>query len=306
MLENQGNFPAPRGSSKKEQSMIMTKTLLLSSAVAIALAGSLNAQIKTPAPSPYSEVKQTVGITEFTIKYSRPGMKDRAIYGGLVPYGEVWRTGANATTKIAFDTEIDFGGTIVPAGEYVLFTIPGEAEWTVIIYGDTEIANAGLYDQSKDVARVMVAPAVLNERAENFTIGFDFLRDDSANLNMDWANTRVSVPVKLNTAALSMATIDAAIGNMESWTARDYASAADAYAANGKDLATATEWMGKAASMNESAFWWQHRYAKMLADQGNKEAAIAAAEKSLATAKAAPGGDSGYIKLNEDLLATLK
>jgi len=286
--------------------MTMTRSMLLAAAVAITLTSSLYAQIKTPAPSPYSEVKQTVGITEFTIKYSRPGVKDRAIYGGLVPYGEVWRTGANATTKIAFDTEVDFGGTVVPAGEYVLFTIPGENEWTVILYGDTSVANAGLYDQSKDAARVTVAPVALNDAVENFTIGFDFLRDDSANLNVDWANTRVSVPVKLNTAALSMATIDAAMGSMESWTARDYASAADAYAANGKDLATATEWMGKAAAMNENAFWWQHRYAKMLADQGDKEAAIAAAEKSLATAKAAPGGDSGYIKMNEDLLATLK
>jgi len=286
--------------------MNTTKSLLLSTAVAIATAGSLHAQIKTPAPSPAIEIKQTVGITEFTLNYSRPGVKERAIYGGLVPYGEVWRTGANATTKISFDTEIEFGGTKVPAGEYVLFTIPGESEWTVILYGDKEVANAGLYDSSKDVARVVVTPVALNTPVENFSIGFDYLRDDSANLNLDWASTRVSVAIKIDTAALSMATIEAALPNMESWTARDYASAADAYAKAGKDLDTATEWMGKAASMNENAFWWQHQYAKMLAKQGNKEAAIAAAEKSLATAKASPGGDSGYIKMNEDLLSTLK
>jgi len=290
----------------KVLSMTATKSLILSSAIAFATADSLHAQIKTPAPSPYSEVKQTVGITEFTLKYSRPGVKDRAIYGGLVPYGEVWRTGANATTKIAFDTEIDFGGTKVSAGEYVLFTIPGESEWTVILYGDKEVANAGLYDQSKDVARVVVAPVALNTPVENFSIGFDLLRDDSASLNLDWASTRISVPIKIDTAALSMATIDAALPNMASWTARDYANAADAYSKAGKELATATEWMGKAASMNENAFWWQHQYAKMLASQGDKEAAIAAAERSLATAKASPGGDSGYIKMNEDLLSTLK
>lgn len=286
--------------------MTMTRTMLLACAAAVAATGSLHAQIKTPAPSPYSEVKQTVGITEFTIQYSRPGVKDRAIYGGLVPYGEVWRTGANATTKLAFDTAIEFGGHAVPAGNYVLFTIPGESEWTVILYGDTEVANAGLYDQANDVARVTVAPSALAAPVESFTIGFDVLRDDSANLNLDWATTRVSVPVKIDTDALSMATVEAALANMDAWTARDYASAAEAYVKNGKDKATATEWMGKAASMNDNAFWWQHRYAKLLAEQGDTEGAIAAAEKSLATAKAAPGGDNGYIKMNEDLLSTLK
>lgn len=286
--------------------MNISKALLLLPAVVIASACNGYAQIKTPAPSPYSEVKQVVGITEFTIKYSRPSVKDREIFGGLVPYGEVWRTGANATTKIAFDTEVDFGGQKVPAGEYVLFTIPGESEWTVILYGDTEVANAGLYDQANDAARVTVAPVALNDAVETFTIGFDFLRDGSASLNLDWANTRVPVSIALDTDAFSMATVEAALAKMESWTARDYASASEAYAKAGKELATATEWMGKAASMNENAFWWQHRYAKMLADQGNVEAAIAAAEKSLATAKAAAGGDSGYIKLNEDLLSSLK
>jgi len=286
--------------------MTVTKSLFLTAAVAITSTGSLYAQIKTPAPSPYSEVKQTVGVTEFTVKYSRPGVKDREIYGGLVPYGEVWRTGANATTKIAFDSEINFGGSKVPAGEYVLFSIPGESDWTVILYGDTQVANSGLYDQANDVARVTVTPTTLNDAVENFAIGFDLLRDGSANLNLDWANTRVSVPITIDTDALSMATVEAAMANMESWTARDYASAAEAYVKNGKDLDTATEWMGKAASMNSNAFWWQHRYAKMLAEQGNVEAAIAAAETSLATAKAAPGGDSGYIKMNEDLLSTLK
>jgi hypothetical protein len=124
--------------------------------------------------------------------------------------------------------------------------------------------------------------------------------------NLDWAKTRVPVSIKIDTDALSMATVEAALANMETWTARDYASAAEAYVKKGKDLATATEWMGKAAAMNDNAFWWQHRYAKMLAEQGNTEAAIAAAEKSLATARAAPGGDSGFIKMNEDLLSTLK
>ena len=284
----------------------MIKSLLLSSAIVVASTHSIHAQVKIAAPSPYSEIKQVVGVTEFSIKYSRPSVKDRDIFGGLVPYGEVWRTGANATTKIAFDTEIEFGGHTVPAGEYVLFSIPGESEWTVILYGDTAVANTGFYDQENDIARVTVAPVALDNPVETFTIGFDYLRDDSATLNLDWATTRIPVSIKTDTAALSLASIEAALANIDSWTARDYASAAEAYANHGKDMATATEWMGKAVAMSDHAFWWHHRYAKMLAEQGDIEGAIAAAEKSLAAAKASKGGDFGYIKLNEDLLSTLR
>ena len=286
--------------------MNMKRTFLLSTVAGLTLACYTQAQIKSPAPSPFHEQKQVVGVTEFKINYSRPSVKDREIYGGLVPYGEVWRTGANATTKISFDTEINFGGQTVPAGDYVLFSIPGESEWTVILYGDTAVANTGHYNQENDVARVTVIPSDLNDAVESFSIGFDHLRDDSANLNLDWANTRVSVPVKVDTDAFAMASVEASLANIDSWTARDYANAADIYAKTGKDVATATEWMGKASELMPNAFWWQHRYAKMLADQGNVEAAIAAAEKSLANAKANVGGDFGYIKLNEDLLSTLK
>ena len=112
------------------QSMTIRKTVLLAVAGVFASACLLQAEVKTPAPSPLSKVSQVVGVTEFKIEYSRPGVKDREIYGGLVPYGEVWRTGANATTKIEFDSEVEFGGKKVPAGKYVLFTIPGADEWT--------------------------------------------------------------------------------------------------------------------------------------------------------------------------------
>ena len=290
----------------KTLSMTLTRSLLLSSAGLFASTCTLHAQVKTPAPSPFSELKQVVGVTEFTIQYSRPGVKGREIYGGLVPFDQIWRTGANATTKIAFDSEIDFGGKTIPAGEYVLFTIPGEDEWTLIVYGDTQVANAGLYDPKDDVARITVKPVGLEKEVESFTIGFDHLRDGSATLYLDWAKTRVPVETRVDTAALSLASIEASLDSMDTWTARDYASAATYYAEHGEDLDKATKWMGRAASMNEGAYWWQHRYAKMLADQGEIEAAIAAAEKSLATAKASEGGDNGYIKRNEELLATLQ
>lgn len=266
----------------------------------------LQAQVKTAAPSPYSELKQVVGLTEFTVKYSRPSVKDREIYGGLVPYGALWRTGANATTKISFDTEIEFGGQKVPAGEYVLFSIPNSGDWTVILYGDTGVRNAGLYEEKNDVARITAKPITLANPVETFTIGFDALRDTSATLFIDWASTRVPVEIEIDTVALTLSSIESAMSTMDSWTARDYANAASFYAENDGDMKKATKWMSKATKMNESAYWWKHSYAKMLAKQGKTKAAIKAAKDSLATAKAADGGDNGYIKLNEALLASLK
>jgi len=285
--------------------MFKIRTLLLAS-LAITATLSSHAQIKTAAPSPASELKQTVGVTDFTVIYSRPSKKDRDVFGELVPFDAVWRTGANAPTKISFDSEITFGDKKVPAGEYVLFTIPGKDKWTVILYGDTKVAGSGFYDQKNDVARVTVDPVELETPVETFTIGFDNLRDESATLFLDWDEVRVPVPISIDTKALSGASIEAALKSMDSWTARDYANAANFYAENGKDIEKATEWMKKASEMNKDAFWWQYAYAKMLAKQGKTQEAIAAAEKSLATAKAAPGGASGYVERNEALLKELQ
>ncbi len=281
----------------------MIKTTLLTS---IALTVCASAQIKMPQPSPASELQQTVGVTQFKVSYSRPGAKDREIFGDLVPYGTLWRTGANAPTKISFDTPITFGGKPVPAGDYVLFTIPGKDEWTVIVYGDPAVQSAAGYDQQKDVARVLVKPVELKTPVENFTIGFDDLKNESAILELDWTNVRVPVEIGVDTASISEASIKEAMKAMDSWGAADYAAAATFYADKDRDPAKALEWMGKAVSMNDKAFWWGHAYAKMLAKQGKKDEAIAAAEKSLATAKATPGNGDAYVKMNEELLSTLR
>ena len=191
--------------------MKLTQSILFLAAATITATLSTHAQVKTAAASPDSELKQVVGLTEFTIKYSRPSVKDREIYGGLVPYEKLWRTGANATTKISFDTEIEFGGKKVPAGDYVLFSIPNADEWTVILYGDTSVRNAGLYDQKDDVTRITVKPLTLANPVESFTIGFDTLRDTSATLFIDWANTRVPVEIEIDTVALTLSSIESAM-----------------------------------------------------------------------------------------------
>jgi hypothetical protein len=286
--------------------MLTYKTISTLAAASLFIATGSFAQIKSPAASPLSKLDQVVGVTNFTVEYSRPGVKDREIYGALVPFGEIWRTGANATTKIAFDTEVTFEGQTVPAGQYVLFSIPSEDEWTVIIYGDTKVPNAAAYDSKNDVARFTVESIELSDSVENFTIGFDDLRDESATLYLDWANLRVPVGISVDTNALTAASIEAAMDSLDSWSARNFADAAEFYHKTGENPERALDWMEKAVSMNKNAFWWQHTYAKMLSDHGKTKQAIAAAEMSLKTAKASTGGDSGYIALNEALLASLR
>ncbi|MDQ8194176.1 DUF2911 domain-containing protein [Coraliomargarita sp. SDUM461004] len=284
--------------------MLIPKTFSIFAAASVFGAVSSFAQIKSPAPSPYSELKQVFGVTEFTVEYSRPGVKGREIYGELVPYGKIWRTGANAPTKIAFDSEVSFEGTTVPAGEYVLFTIPAEDEWTVIVYGDAKVGSVAGYDSKNDVARVTVEPIELSDAVENFTIGFDDLADESATLFLDWDDVRVPVKVTVDTTELTAASIQSAMSDIDSWSARNYADAAEFYHKTGKNTELALQWMEKAVSMSPNAFWWQYGYAKMLADHGQTQQAISVSEKSLKAAKAAD--NAAYIARNEALLAKIR
>ena len=167
-------------------------TVVIASGLAMAAGVSAG---EGPAPSPACTLKQRVGNTDIEIEYSRPGMKGRAIFGALVPYKEVWRTGANASTKISFNNPVKFNGSEVPAGKYALYTIPGEGEWTLVIYKDTSLWGATNYKQDDDVIRVKATPVKLAEPVETFTIDLNDLRDDSATLNFIWEKTRV--PVKL-------------------------------------------------------------------------------------------------------------
>src|ERR1700733_4109904 len=180
-----------------------SKLLRFFSAVAggLLLASNLPAQthkVDFPAASPACTLKQRVGLTDIEIVYSRPGVKDRAIFGGLIPYGQVWRTGANAATKITFSTAVKLNGTDIPAGTYALFTIPGENEWTVIINKGAAQWGAFQYDEKADVVRVKAMPIKLAETIETFTIEFNKIRDASAVMNIVWDKTVVPVNIELD------------------------------------------------------------------------------------------------------------
>lgn len=256
--------------------------------------------VQFPAPSPASTLKQRVGLTDIEIVYSRPGAKGRTIFGGLVPYGEVWRTGANASTKISFSTAVKLNGTQVPAGNYALYSIPGEKEWTVIIHKDTA-ASIFNYSQTNDLVRLKAVPVKLAEPVETFTIDISDLRDESATINLTWEKTRVLIKIDLDLVSTLVPQIEAAMaatgGN------KPYYPAALFYFDHGQDLQKARQWIDAAVAQRE-AHYVVHLKAKILAKLGDKAGAIAAAKRS--TELAIQAKDSGYVKLNEELIASLR
>ena len=263
------------------------------------------AQIKTPAPSPLATLQQKVGLVDVEITYSRPGKKDRVIFGDLVPFGKMWRTGANASTKITFSDDVTFGEKEVPAGEYALYLIPaeGEAEWTVIVHKNLDHWGLGDYKEEEDLVRFMIKPKKMNIVAETMTFEFSTFTNQGANLSFYWESTMLSIPIRVKTDEAVMAQIDKVMGEP---SAGDYRKAAVYYQENDKDMEKALEWITKAVDKKPEAFWYLHNKATILFALGKKKEAKAAATKSMEMAKVAEDGDYGYIKRNEELIAKIK
>lgn len=253
-----------------------------------------------PAPSPAQTVKQDFALSNVELSYSRPAVKGRKIFGDLVPYGKVWRTGANSPTVLTFGEEVNIGGTKVPAGKYGLLTIPEQNEWTVILTKQLDVTSPAAYKQDQDVVRVKAQPQQLPFNVESFTIMFDDVKPSSMDLLMLWDNVAVSVPIKADVETRVLAQID----NLMNKDNRPYFNAAMYYMETGKDLNTAVKWLDKAIEQNPKAFWVYHQKANALAKQGKKQEAITTAQKSIELAKEAKNDD--YVALNEKLLATLK
>lgn len=260
-----------------------------------------NAQaLKMPAPSPTASIKQDFALSSVEVSYSRPSMKGRTIFGDLVPYGKVWRTGANGATTITFNEDVTVGGKPVPAGKYGLLSIPGASEWTIIITKQLDVTSPAAYKQSEDVARATVKADEMPFSIETFMIAFENIRPAEMNLLLVWDKTAVSVPIKAEVESKVMAQID----EMMNKDNKPYFNAAMFYLETGKDLNKAVEWFDKATAQNPDAFWIYHQKANALAKLGKKKEAVAAAQKSIELAKKAKNDD--YVALNEKLLASLK
>jgi hypothetical protein len=244
-----------------------------------------------------------VGLTDVEITYSRPSARGRQIFGGLVPYGEVWRTGANASTKISFSAPTKLNGNEIPAGKYALYTIPGEDEWTIIISKNLELFGAFNYDKKDDLVRFKVEPHKLAEHVETFTIELPQIRDDSAMLVLVWENTLVPINLELDLTSKLVPQIEAAMS--EPGERKPYYQAAMFYYDHGLDMQKARKWI-EAIPADRETYYILHLKAKILAKTGDKQGAIAAAKRSSELAVKGEGPKSGYVKMNEDLVSSLQ
>lgn len=262
---------------------------------------SSNAQtLKTPAPSPTQTLKQDFALSNIEVSYSRPSVKGRVIFGDVVPFGKVWRTGANAATTITFGDTVMVGGKKINPGKYGLLTIPNASEWTIIISSNTTVNNPADYKQEEDIVRVTSKTSTMVNAVESFTLSFANMKPTSCDLQFLWDKTLVSLPISAEIDARIMKDIDKLVLKDN----RPYYSAAMYYMDNGKDLNKALEWFSKAEEANPKAYWVVHQKANCLAKLGRKKEAIEAANKSIELAKA--DEDDNYVKLNEKLILTIK
>jgi len=275
----------------------------------LAMVSCLHAQtpnINFPAASPGCTLKQRVGLTDITIVYSRPGVKGRTIFGGIVPYGQVWRTGANQATKVTFSTPVKLEGADIPAGTYALFTIPGEQEWTIIINKNTNQWGAFQYNEKDDFVRFKVSPVTLQETSiETFAIEFNRILDESALLELVWEKTVVPIHLRVEVTSQLVPQIEAAMAEPGKKSDGLYFQAATFYFNHDQDLKKALEWVNAGLADNPRiAYEMLHLKAQILAKQGDKAGAIAAAKQSSELAVKAEGAGSSFVKMNDDLISS--
>lgn len=274
------------------------KRLILSAFAACLMVAS-QAQIETPAASPKGMTMQTVGLTDITVEYSRPAVKGRTIFAedGLVPFGKVWRTGANAVSKLSTDGPITVAGADLAAGDYAILSMPGAESWNVHFY-TYDSWRWSSYLEAEPAAVVSVKPAKTPSKIENFTMEFTHMDGGSAHLEIKWDDTMVALPISTNVDDVVMKNIEKVMAGP---TPGDYYNAASYYHTSGKDLNKALEMISVATDVENPKYWQVRRKALIQADLGKTKDAIATATKSLELAKAA--GNDDYVKLNEQSIA---
>lgn len=268
--------------------------------VAVIANFTIEAQVKTPQPSPKSTLNQTVGLTEVVVEYSRPSAKGRTVFGDLVPFGKIWRTGANANSTVSFSDDVTIGGKTLKKGKYAIFTLPKADVWEVDFYSTTD--NWGTpenWDENKVAVSVMVDPIMLGNNVETFTIAVNNITNDSATLDISWEKTMVSVKFEVPSHKMAMASIEKALAGP---TAGDYFSSAQYLLQSNGDLNKALEYINKAVAMTKAGadvpFWYLRQKSLIQAKLGDKAGAIETAKLSLAGATKEKNDD--YVKMNND------
>ncbi|QBN18004.1 DUF2911 domain-containing protein [Flavobacterium nackdongense] len=258
------------------------------------------AQIKTPQPSPKCTLNQVVGLTNVEIVYSRPSAKGRDVFNNLVPFGKLWRTGANENTTISFSEDVVIDGKTLPKGKYALYTTPRADNWEIIFYTKTDNwGNPENWDETKVALKTSVKSEHIDRMVESFTIGINNLDNNFAHLEISWEKTIVAVKFEVPTAKAAMASIDKTLAGP---TAGDYFSSAQYLQQSNGDMTKALAYINKALEMNtDKPFWYTRLKSLIQAKLGDKKGAIETAKISLASAEAAKNQD--YVKMNKDSIA---
>jgi len=283
---------------------LLQKVKTMSAAVAVAtlVSSSMNAQqLKVPAPSPLQTVKQAFALSDVSIEYSRPSAKGRVIFGDVVPFGKIWRTGANGATKITFGEDVKVEGNAISAGTYALYTIPNKDSWEIIFYKDLALGgDVANYKKENDVAHFTVKSKALNDKVESFTINFADITASTVNIELNWEKTRVAINVVSEIDSKIMKNIETNVVNDN----RPYFQAASYYYESDKDLVKASEWIDKAIANNPKAFWMVMLKAKIQVKQKDQKGAVASAEKVITLATEAKNDD--YVTQAQKLIADNK
>lgn len=261
---------------------------------------AIEAQVKTPQPSPKSTLTQVVGLTNVEIVYSRPSSKGRDVFNNLVPYGKLWRTGANENTTISFSEDVIIDGKTLTKGKYALYTTPKADNWEIIFYKSTDNwGNPENWDETKVALKTNVKPELLNRNVESFTIGINNLDNNFAHLELSWEKTIVAIKFEVPTQKAAMASIEKALAGPN---AGDYFSSAQYLQQSNGDMNKALTYINKALDMNKDKPFWYNRLKSLIqAKLGDKNGAIETAKISLASAEAAKNQD--YVKMNKDSIA---
>ena len=266
--------------------------ILICLSLALAVQGQ---RLQTPTLSPFTEISQQIGLTKIYLSYSRPSAKGRVVFGELVPYGEVWRTGANASTKLTVTETVTVGGHQLDSGMYALYTIPNGDEWTIIVHSKTNMRSiAGdAYKPENDVFRFTVKPKTITEYIETFTLQFADLKTDNLKLRLVWANTLVDIPIAVEVEAKIEAQMTEFLKAPEDIPDRTYFEAAQYYLHNDKDLDEALDWINAALAKSPKNFRYGLLKAKIQEAKGDHQAALATIAEANAWATAA--NNANYI-----------
>jgi hypothetical protein len=261
---------------------------------------AVQAQIKTPQASPRAIVSQMVGLTEVELNYSRPGAKGRPVFGNLVPFGKLWRTGANENTTISFSDDVIIDGKTLKKGKYALYSVPRIESWDIIFYTTTD--NWGLpqeFDEAKVALRTTVKEEALSKPVESLTINISGLDTNSAYLEIFWENSFVALKFEVPTQKTAIASIEKVLNGP---SANDYYSAANFLFQTNTDIAKSLVYVNKSLELSkDKPFWFLRLKSLIQAKQGDKSGAIETAKLSLEAAEEAKNQD--YVKMNRDSIA---